>query len=165
MYMERIQYEIIVWSLAHGFLYLSAIFLTPRPLITTFHLFLVTQLMGFTFRPIFAALTGAIGFYYVPNVEEFYVEGLVVQFWFALFYVLGYLAGVVVFNRKSGSHSKNRERSLPERDGFSVMLFSLFLGLASVVAMHVLSAGRWLAHARSEAITAAVPLGRVKSYV
>jgi len=117
--------------------------------------------MGFTFRPIFASLTGAIGFYYVPNVEEFYVEGLAVQFWFALFYVIGYLAGVVVFNRKLGSHSKNCERSLLERNEFSVVLFSLFLGLASVVAMHVLSAGRWLAHVRSEAITAAVPLGKL----
>lgn len=154
--------KIVTWAIAHGLLYLSAILLTLRPFITTFHIFLASQVIGFGLRPIFAHLKGNIGFYYVPNVEELYLSGMVIQFFFAAFFIAGYLTGVLAPRKRWGkSFAKHHVYSLCGCGTFGVMAFSLVLGLASVAAMHILSAGRWLAVSRSEAITAAVPAGKI----
>jgi hypothetical protein len=149
----------ILFICGHAFLYFVALLITFRPRLTVFHLFLATQFVAFVVRPILA-VQERFFLYQVPDGWRLYNLGLLLQLIATLFFVGGYLLGLLIKNRGFLPASRKSRFVIP-LTFFRGMVFSLVLGVFSVTLIHVFSSGLWLPSARSQALTAVVPFGKV----
>jgi hypothetical protein len=138
---------------AHSLLYVWALWVTRRPIITLFHGFLATSFIAFAVRPIISAIAGGHILYPIGDVQDSYILGLTFQLAFNVAFIAGYL----LFWRRP-KHSTQMIVSGSVAKGY---IASLLLGVVAVVVIHMLSAGAWLPTARSGTITLTVPFGKL----
>lgn len=144
---------ILLLATAHSLVYLGALFVTPKPLITLFHGFLATSFIAYVLRPVIAVLAGGHILYRVDDVWTSYVLGLAVQLTFNVAFIVGYL----LCWRAPRRYSVDKVPRSVQR-GYAA---SLLIGAAVVAVIHVLSGGAWLPNVRSTTITSAVPYGKL----
>lgn len=168
---------------AHALLYMIAAVVTLRPRVTVFHYFLVTQMISFAIRPLLAAQE-RFTLFPVTTDWDAYNMGLLFQLVAAFSFIYGYLLlylpkGLtkVRLAQSVTTLPASEESRAPESQPFyssdlrfpcraSQILFRemttcLVIGAVFVVLIHVSSGGLWLPAARSEAVTAVVPFGKV----
>ncbi|GEM_PF-6597109 len=138
---------------AHSVLYVSALWVTRRPIITLFHGFLATSFIAFAVRPIISAIAGGHILYPIGDVRDLYLFGLTFQLAFNVAFTAGYL----LFWRRP-KHSTQMIVSGSVAKGY---IASLLVGVVAVAVIHMLSAGAWLPTARSGTITSIVPFGKL----
>jgi len=145
-----------IWVAAHLLLYFWAFMLTPKPLVTFFHLFLLTQTVAFVVRPFLAYLEGGYSLYQVAELEERYVKGLALQFGANFAFVLGY-----VFAYFAGGGIPRFSLSISWHKLRKPLILSFLTGVSALGVAHFLSGGAWLPGARSATFTAVVPFGKL----
>jgi len=138
---------------AHSLLYIWALWVTRRPIITLFHGFLATSFIAFAVRPIISAIVGGHILHPIGDVWDSYLAGLTFQ----LVFNLAFIAGYILFWRRP-KHSTEMIVSRSVARGY---IASLLVGVVAVLVIHVLSAGAWLPTARSATITSTVPFGKL----
>lgn len=144
-----------IWMViaAHAFLYGTALWVTRRPVITMFHLFLFTSTLAFVLRPLLATWAGGHSLYPVGDTRNLYKLGLIYQWIFNLCLIVAYL---LIWRRPRVTVTPLLANSV-----IKGWWLSFFAGLISVGVIHILSAGTWLPSARSATITSVVPFGKV----
>ncbi len=147
-------FDVTYWmAFAHVGLTALAFALTARPLISTFHWFLLTSFLAFGIRPALAASVGGFTNYDSGIGWYAYNYGLLYQLLFVLCVSIAY---ILLSYRYSSRQPRPLLRVVRPR-GFYVLLAT---GLVGIAALHVLSGGGWLPGARTGTINSVVPGGK-----
>ncbi|MEO0279084.1 MAG: hypothetical protein ABIM21_07455 [candidate division WOR-3 bacterium] len=133
-----------------------AFFLKPYPIVTIFHLTLLSSFITYGIRPLFSALLGGFTLYPTPLGWSAYNLGLL----YSLLFTVPYVATYLLLRTKKSFNQKAISLTGIRLSFFSVLL-TLFTGAIAVLAIHVLSQGRWLPVARNQTITSVVPFGKI----
>lgn len=145
--------EICLIVAGHALLYALALWFTRRPIVTLFHLFLVTSALAFVARPALALLAGRYTLYPTGDTWASYTLGLVYQLIFNLCFIIGYML--------VRPQAKKKDLPVVTTSTSRGWWLSLLVGVATVGIIHTLSGGVWLPTARFGTITSAVPFGKV----
>lgn len=138
-------------AVAHG-LWIAAVFLiTFKPMITSFHWFLLTSFLGFVIRPVLAASVGGFTNYDSGSGWGAYNWGMVYQLIFMCSLSIVYLLMNVI-------SKKNRIRN-PLRIVFAMKSYYvlIFIGIVELILLIMLGGGEWLPGVRGASINTVVP--------
>lgn len=143
-----------VLAVAHVMLYGAALWITRYPVVTVFHTVIGTYFVAFGIRPILSAVHGGVTNLPVPLGWDAYNLGLLCQLVFSVAYICGYIS---LFCRRKSCVPDAARNTVTLRS----VAASLAFGFLALLLIHVLSDGGWLPTQRAEAITKAVPMGKV----
>lgn len=142
----------ILLAILHISLYTGAIFLVRRPIISLFHLAIAKYAIAFGIRPFLSAFHDNYTIYTSnPSLSE-YNFGLLIQLLFNAIFVVSY----IFFIRKLDVARPVLRSYISTHS----MLIPLTVGCISVLLIHILSGGSWMATERSQTLTSVVPFGK-----
>lgn len=142
-------------AITQTFLYIAALIVTWRPVVTVFHLYLGVQILATGIKPLFDIAQGEI-LYSSQSGWDGYGLGLLYQLLFNLLIILSYLVA-----RSYRGVPKNR--SFINCIRYREFFLSFVIGAIAVAFIHFLSDGAWLMRLVSSDtrnLTMAVPLGK-----
>jgi hypothetical protein len=140
-------------AVAHLVLRGITLWLTRRPFITVFHVALAITAVAFGVRPLVCALEGGAVLYGAGENWAYFNMGLLYQLLFDVAFIGGYSLD---FRRTMDSSTR-----VVVSVTWESVLGVAAVGVATLVAIHVLSSGAWLPTERNQAMTMLIPGGPV----
>lgn len=132
---------------AHIFVALAAALLTPRPIISAFHVVHLFMAMAFGVRPMLAASVGGYTNYPAASGLDAYNYGLLYQ----LIFTSALSAAYIIFHHSARARTRDFEK-VPPANAFYA---AFFLGAVAVYLLQVASGGAWLPSTRVATINTA----------
>lgn len=134
---------------AHIVVTVFAMALTPRPVVSVFHIVQLFHFIAFGLRPILAASAGGYTNYPTTVGHDAYNYGLL----FELIFVVSFSSAYILFFRLDGTRPRPIVKIPPMRH----LLVAFGVGSAAIVALQIMSGGSWLPSVRQGTINVASP--------